>query len=80
MAPVIKWNQKHSSKQVVSIKCTLHEKFFVAANFEGLWDVSSETEKKSLQWTLSFLCISREQTIKQILFMESKFNFLYADI
>ena len=47
MAPVIKWNQKHSSKQVVSIKCTLHEKFFLAANFEGLGDVSFETEKKN---------------------------------
>ena len=30
------WNKKHSSKQVASITCTLEEKCFTAAAFEGL--------------------------------------------
>ena len=68
--PVIKWNKKHSSKQVVSITCTLEEKFSTAATFEGLRLVSFEAELKNLSCTLvcmSLLCISRRDT-KQILF------------
>ena len=41
---VIKWNKKHSSNQVLSITCTLEERFFAAATFEGLWVVSFDTE------------------------------------
>ena len=36
MTPVIKWNKKHSSKQVVSTTYTLEETFLVAATFEVL--------------------------------------------
>ena len=36
MTPVIKWNKRHSLKPFRSTKCTLHETFLVAANFEGL--------------------------------------------
>ena len=32
--PVIKWNKKLLSKQVVSITYTLEEKFYIAAAFE----------------------------------------------
>ena len=42
--PVIKWNQKHSSKQVVQMPYTVEKKFLVAATFEALWDFYFETE------------------------------------
>ena len=82
--PVIKWNEKRSLKQVVSITCTSITKSFSATiTSAGLWVVSFETEEKNLQWSLvcmSFHCIFREETTKQILCMRSKCNFLYADI
>ena len=38
-----RWNEKHLSKQVVSITYTLEEKFSTAATFEGLGVVSFKT-------------------------------------
>ena len=39
--PVITWNKKYLSKQVVTKTYTLKEKFFFAvATFEGWWVVS----------------------------------------
>ena len=38
------WNEKHSSKQVISMINTLEKYFFAAATFKGLWDASFETE------------------------------------
>ena len=61
----------------------MDEKFFAAATFEGLRIFIFETVEKNLLYTLvcmSFLCTSREDTTKQILFMRSKFDFLHADI
>ena len=37
--PVVKWNKKHPSKQVVPITCTFEEMFSAIATFEGLWVV-----------------------------------------
>ena len=34
--PVITWNKKHSSKQVVSMTDTFRKNFFAAATFKGL--------------------------------------------
>ena len=34
--PVITWNKKHFSKQVVPITCSLGKMFFEAAALEGL--------------------------------------------
>ena len=42
--PVITWNKKHSSKQVVSMVHTLGKDFFAAATFKGLSDVFIQTE------------------------------------
>ena len=42
--PVITWNKRHSSKQVVSITYTLVKDFFADSTFKGLWDVSFHTE------------------------------------
>ena len=67
---VIKGDKYHSSKQVVSIICTLDETFFAANIFEDLSVVSFEIEEKTLKHTLvciSFLCISREDTNKQVI-------------
>ena len=36
MFPVITWNKKYSSKQVVSMINTLGKDFFAAATFKGL--------------------------------------------
>ena len=61
----------------------MDEKFFAAATFEGLRIFIFEAEEKHFLCTLvcmSFLCISKEDTTKQILFMRSKFDFLHADI
>ena len=33
---ILIWNEKHSSKQSVSITCTLEKKFLAAATFESL--------------------------------------------
>ena len=58
------------------ITCTLEQKFFAAAIFEGLRVVL-------FQCTLVCMilhCICREDTTKQILFMRSKFDFLHVDI
>ena len=37
--PVITWNKKHSSKQVLPKTYTMDKKSFAAATFEGLWFV-----------------------------------------
>ena len=42
--PLIKWNKKHSSKQVVPITYTLEKSFFATATFEGLYIVTFQTE------------------------------------
>ena len=38
------WKEKHLSKQVVTITCTLGRKFFAVATFEGFRVVSFQTE------------------------------------
>ena len=56
--------QKTLMKQVVSMIYTPGEDFFAAATFKGLWDVSFQTEYKSLYGNLVYmglLCISREE-------------------
>ena len=42
--PVITWNKKYSSKQAVPITYLPGKKFFAAATFEGLLDVSFQTK------------------------------------
>ena len=41
---VITWNEKNSSKEVVSMINTLGKDFFAAATFQALWDASFETK------------------------------------
>ena len=42
--PVITWNIKHWSKQVVSMIYTLGKEFLAAVTFKALWDISFQTE------------------------------------
>ena len=51
--PVITWNKRHSSQQVVSMIYKLGEDFFGAAPFKGLSDVSPQTCNKlySILWS-----------------------------
>ena len=56
----ITWNKKHSSKQVVTITCILWKKFFAAAAFGGLWDISIQTVK-NLTYALVFINIVSEK-------------------
>ena len=34
--PIVLWNKKHLSRQAVPIRCTLCNRLFGVANFEGL--------------------------------------------
>ena len=42
--PVIRWNEKHLLKQVITITYILEKIFFVFATFQGLGIVSLQTE------------------------------------
>ena len=44
--PVITWNEKYLSNQVVATTCILGKRFFAVAIFEGLWVSSFQTVKK----------------------------------
>ena len=44
--PVITWNKKHSSKQVLPVRYTLKKTIFEAAIFKGLRVISFQTEQK----------------------------------
>ena len=62
MYPVITWNKKHSSEQVVSLTYTFVKGFFVVATFKGLSDVSFQTEYQSLLWSVQVLFALLEKT------------------
>ena len=76
-------NEKHSSKQFVSMINTLGKNFLAAATFKGLWDASFKTGQGKLVVYFglhqSSLHFSRREDQK-LLFIGSKFSFSYADI
>ena len=76
--PVITWNQKYLSKQVVPITYTLEKLFFAVFNFEASSNVSFQSEWKTCS-VLWFVRVFFEEKIKQILFVRSKFIFLCED-
>ena len=42
---VIRWNEKHASKQAALITYTLEKKFFSSVTFKVLWDVFFQSKK-----------------------------------
>ena len=50
--PVITWNKKHLSKQVVPITNTLEKRVFATTSCKGLWIVSFQTKLETAWYTL----------------------------